>query len=160
MFVFFWYFLYFFCRVHVRLTGRVVIIVFTFPAVRGCIVASDIAALNLVIVKQGDSHLHGLTDNPIPRRLGPKRLDKIQKMSNLGKDDDPRDFIFRRQVKRKSGNRITKKLKIQVLFVYFYIFYLCLTVFGLSIVFWFHLICLYRLCVDCKWFLLILRRDW
>lgn len=86
-------------------------------AVRGCIVGPDIAALNLVIVKQGESHLSGLTDKPIPRRLGPKRVDKIRKMFNLNKDDDPRDFVVRRKVTTKNGNKITKKPKIQVEFI-------------------------------------------
>lgn len=82
-------------------------------AVRGCIIGPDIAALNLIIVKQGDNHLSGLTDKPIARRLGPKRVDKIRKMFNLSKEDDPRDYVVRRKVTTKNGNKITKKPKIQ-----------------------------------------------
>lgn len=37
-------------------------------SVRGCIVASDIAVLALVIVKQGEGEIPGLTDNILPKR--------------------------------------------------------------------------------------------
>jgi len=82
-------------------------------AVRGCIVGSDIAALSLIIVKRGEQDLTGLTDVEIPRRLGPKRVDKIKKMFNLTKDDDVRDYIVRRKVKSESGKVRIKKPKIQ-----------------------------------------------
>ncbi len=88
-------------------------------AVRGCIVGADIAVLSLVIVKRGVADLPGLTDVEVPRRLGPKRVDKIRKMFNLTKEDDPRDYIVRRKVKTKSGKVIIKKPKIQVFFVLF-----------------------------------------
>jgi len=82
-------------------------------SVRGCIIATDIAVLSLIIVKNGEQPLPGLTDVQIPRRLGPKRVDKIRKMFNLTKEDDPRDYIVRRKVKTKTGNHIIKKPKIQ-----------------------------------------------
>lgn len=82
-------------------------------SVRGCIVGPDIAALNLTIVKRGEQDLPGITDAKTPRRLGPKRVGKIVKMFNLSKTDDVRNYVVRRQVKTKSGNRITKKPKIQ-----------------------------------------------
>jgi len=82
-------------------------------AVRGCIVGPDLAVLSLVIVKRGEQDLPGLTDVEIAKRLGPKRVDKIKKMFNLTKDDDPRDYVVRRHVKTKNGNHITKKPKIQ-----------------------------------------------
>ena len=49
-------------------------------SVRGCIVGPDMAALSLVVVKQGEQDLPGLTDDSVPRRLGPKRANKIRKM--------------------------------------------------------------------------------
>jgi small subunit ribosomal protein S6e len=52
-------------------------------SVRGCIVGSDIAVLNLVIVKKGEQEISGVTDSSIPRRLGPKRANKIRKLFNL-----------------------------------------------------------------------------
>lgn len=82
-------------------------------SVRGCIVGPDIASLSLVIVKRGEQDLPGLTDTKIPRRLGPKRVGKIVKMFNLSKDDDVRDYVVRRKVVTKSGNKLTKKPKIQ-----------------------------------------------
>jgi len=81
--------------------------------VRGCIVGSDIAALSVIIVKRGEQDLSGLTDVEIPRRLGPKRVDKIKKMFNLTKDDDVRDYIVRRKVKSEGGKVRIKKPKIQ-----------------------------------------------
>eukprot|EP00486_Rosalina_sp_Unknown_P001190 CAMPEP_0201565056 /NCGR_PEP_ID=MMETSP0190_2-20130828/3882_1 /ASSEMBLY_ACC=CAM_ASM_000263 /TAXON_ID=37353 /ORGANISM="Rosalina sp." /LENGTH=282 /DNA_ID=CAMNT_0047982061 /DNA_START=113 /DNA_END=961 /DNA_ORIENTATION=+ len=82
-------------------------------AVRGCIVGPDIASLSLTIVKRGEADLPGLTDVKVPRRLGPKRVGKICKMFNLSKDDDVRDYVVRRKVVTKNGNKITKKPKIQ-----------------------------------------------
>eukprot|EP00483_Globobulimina_turgida_P001554 UN01556 len=82
-------------------------------SVRGCIVGPDIAALNLTIVKRGEADLPGLTDTINPRRLGLKRVGKICKMFNLSRHDDVRDYVVRRTVVTKSGNKITKKPKIQ-----------------------------------------------
>lgn len=82
-------------------------------AVRGCIVSPDIAVLSLVIVKPGDAVLPGLTDKNVPRRLGPKRVDRIRKMFNLSKEDDPRNYIVRRKVVRADKKTLIKKPKIQ-----------------------------------------------
>lgn len=82
-------------------------------AVRGCIVGPDIAALSLTIVKRGEQDLPGLTDVINPRRLGPKRVDKIRKMFNLTPQDDVRDYVVRRKVVTKNGNKMSKKPKIQ-----------------------------------------------
>ena len=57
-------------------------------SVRGCIVAADLAVLSLVVVKQGDGEVAGLTDVTHPKRLGPKRATKIRKFFGLNKDDD------------------------------------------------------------------------
>ena len=46
-------------------------------SVRGCIVGNDIAVLALSVVKQGDADIPGLTDNVLPKRLGPKRATKV-----------------------------------------------------------------------------------
>lgn len=85
-------------------------------SVRGCIVASDIAVLSLVIVKQGDNDIPGLTDTAIPKRLGPKRATKIRKFFNLSKEDDVRKYVIRREVKSKKkegAKTYTKAPKIQ-----------------------------------------------
>ena len=68
-------------------------------SVRGCIVGPDIAVLSLVIVKQGENEIPGLTDNVLPKRLGPKRATKIRKFFNLSKEDDVRKYVVRREVK-------------------------------------------------------------
>jgi len=68
-------------------------------SVRGCIVGPDIAVLSLVIVKQGEQDIPGLTDIVLPKRLGPKRATKIRKFFNLGKKDDVRKYVVRREVK-------------------------------------------------------------
>jgi small subunit ribosomal protein S6e len=84
--------------------------------VRGCIVGPDIAVLSLVIVKQGDSDVPGLTDVVLPKRLGPKRATKIRKFFNLTKEDDVRKYVVRREVvsKKKEGAKpYTKAPKIQ-----------------------------------------------
>merc|ERR1712219_96759 len=47
------------------------------------------------------------------RRLGPKRVGKIMKMFNLTWKDDVNDYVVRRKVVTKSGNKILKKPKIQ-----------------------------------------------
>ncbi|OBZ65508.1 40S ribosomal protein S6 [Grifola frondosa] len=39
-------------------------------SVRGCIVGPDIAVLSLVVVKQGENEIPGLTDTVLPKRLG------------------------------------------------------------------------------------------
>jgi small subunit ribosomal protein S6e len=67
-------------------------------SVRGCIVGPDIAVLSLVVVKQGDNPIPGLTENVLPKRLGPKRATKIRRFFNLGKQDDVRQFVVRRSV--------------------------------------------------------------
>merc|ERR1712157_518975 len=72
-------------------------------SVRGCIVDSNLAVLNLVIVKKGDNDIPGLTDRVVPRRLGPKRAGKIRKLFNLTKEDDVTQYIIRRPIPTKEG---------------------------------------------------------
>ncbi|KAG5640945.1 hypothetical protein DXG03_006555, partial [Asterophora parasitica] len=85
-------------------------------SVRGCIVGPDIAVLSLVIVKQGEQEIPGLTDNVLPKRLGPKRATKIRRFFNLGKEDDVRKYVVRREVKsakKEDAKPYTKAPKIQ-----------------------------------------------
>ncbi len=74
-------------------------------SVRGCIVGPDIAVLSVVIVKQGENEIPGLTDVVLPKRLGPKRATKIRRFFNLTKEDDVRKYVVRREVvsKKKEG---------------------------------------------------------
>merc|ERR1711962_1300331 len=71
-------------------------------SVRGCIVDGNLAVLNLAIVKKGDAEIPGLTDNTIPRRLGPKR---VRKMFNLAKDDDVCQYVIRRPLPLNEGKK-------------------------------------------------------
>jgi len=84
-------------------------------SVRGCIVDANISALALVVVKKGDGEIEGLTDNVIPRRLGPKRASKIRKLFNLSKEDDVRKYVIRRTIAPKEGKTktISKAPRIQ-----------------------------------------------
>ncbi|SGY84373.1 BQ5605_C009g05693 [Microbotryum silenes-dioicae] len=84
-------------------------------SVRGCIVGADIRALALVVVKQGESDIPGLTDTVLPKRLGPKRATKIRRFFNLEKTDDVRKFVIRREVvpKKEGAKPYTKAPKIQ-----------------------------------------------
>jgi len=85
-------------------------------SIRGCIVGPDIAVLSLVIVKQGEADIPGLTDTVLPKRLGPKRATKIRKFFNLSKEDDVRKYVVRREVKsqkKADAKPYTKAPKIQ-----------------------------------------------
>ncbi|KAI5799838.1 ribosomal protein S6e [Geopyxis carbonaria] len=84
-------------------------------SVRGCIVGADLAVLSLVVVKQGEGEVAGLTDVTHPKRLGPKRATKIRKFFGLTKDDDVRKFVIRREVQPKGEGKkaYTKAPKIQ-----------------------------------------------
>lgn len=72
-------------------------------SVRGSIVGPDIAVLALAIVKTGETPIQGLTDDKKPRRLGPKRANKIRKLFNLKKEDDVKRYVIRREVAKKEG---------------------------------------------------------
>ena len=92
-------------------------------SVRGCIVGPDLSVLSVVIVKQGDDDLPGLTDVTHPKRLGPKRASKIRKFFNLTKEDDVRKFVIRREVQPKNADKkpYTKAPKIQRLGILIYL---------------------------------------
>uniref|UniRef100_A0A061R964 40S ribosomal protein S6 n=1 Tax=Tetraselmis sp. GSL018 TaxID=582737 RepID=A0A061R964_9CHLO len=84
-------------------------------SVRGCVVSPDLSVLNLVIVKQGEQPLPGLTDREVPRMRGPKRASHIRKLFNLSKDDDVRKYVntYRRTFTSPSGKTHSKAPKIQ-----------------------------------------------
>merc|ERR1740129_1448212 len=74
-------------------------------SVRGCIVDGNLAVLSMAIVKKGEAEIPGLTDNTIPRRLGPKRASKIRKLFNLTKDDDVCQYVIKRPLPAKEGKK-------------------------------------------------------
>merc|ERR1719231_1368501 len=80
-------------------------------SVRGCIVSSDLSVLNLVVVGKGE--IPGLTDTVKPRRLGPKRASKIKSLFNLGKEDDVRQYVIKRQIVKDGKKPYYKAPKIQ-----------------------------------------------
>ena len=82
-------------------------------SVRGCIVGADLAVLNLVVIKQGDAEIEGLTDTQVPVRLGPKRANKIRKLFALSKEDDVRKYVIARKFDNKKGKQVVKAPKIQ-----------------------------------------------
>jgi len=71
-------------------------------SIRGCIVGPDLSVMSLILVKKGEKEIAGLTDEMKPRRLGPKRANKIRKLFNLTKEEDVRKFVVRREVKKTS----------------------------------------------------------
>jgi len=80
-------------------------------SVRGCIVSSDIAALNLIVTKKGEKDIEGLTTVVKPRTLGPKRASKIRKLFNLKKHQDVRKYVIKHQVTlmKKSHPKMIKR---------------------------------------------------
>lgn len=82
-------------------------------SVRGCIVGNDISVLNLVVTQVGEKQIPGLTDDQVPRRLGPKRANNIRKLFNLTKDDDVRKYVIARTFTNKKGVTVRKAPKIQ-----------------------------------------------
>merc|ERR1712083_887678 len=62
-----------------------------------------------MIVRRGEGEIPGLTDNSIPRRLGPKRASKIRKLFNLSKEDDVRQYVIKRPLSGKEGKKPKSK---------------------------------------------------
>jgi len=85
-------------------------------SVRGAIVASDLSALALVIIKRGPTDVAGLTDaaSDKPSTRGPKRANNIRKIYGLNKKDDVRPFVVTKVIKRADGKKDrVKRPKIQ-----------------------------------------------
>jgi len=81
--------------------------------VRGCVLAGDIAVINVTISKLGEQPIEGVTDTTAPRRLGPKRANHIRKLFNLSRADDVRKFVVRRRVTKAGKKDRFKAPKIQ-----------------------------------------------
>merc|ERR1719234_3032979 len=78
-------------------------------SVRGCIVDGNMSVIAMTIVRKGEGEIPGLTDNTVPRRLGPKRASKIRKLFNLSKEDDVRQYVIKTPKPLKEGK--TQKYK-------------------------------------------------
>merc|ERR1712066_656598 len=74
-------------------------------SVRGCIVDGNMSVIAMTIVRKGEGEIPGLTDNTIPRRLGPKRASKIRKLFNLSKEDDVCQYVIKRPLPSKEGKK-------------------------------------------------------
>ena len=84
-------------------------------SVRGCIIGQDLAAINLVLVKKGEGEIPKLTDTTVPRRLGPKRANKIRKLfglekhsDNIGVKNPVKKTVYRFDVCKAVVKRVTK----------------------------------------------------
>eukprot|EP00657_Telonema_sp_P-1_P009379 TRINITY_DN3568_c0_g1_i2.p1 TRINITY_DN3568_c0_g1~~TRINITY_DN3568_c0_g1_i2.p1 ORF type:complete len:255 (-),score=107.89 TRINITY_DN3568_c0_g1_i2:194-958(-) len=82
-------------------------------ALRGCILNHDIAVLNVVVMKDGEQPIKGVTDTSAPRRLGPKRASAIRKVFGLNRDEDVRQIVIRRKVSKAGKKDRYKAAKIQ-----------------------------------------------
>merc|ERR1711920_676148 len=82
-------------------------------SVRGCEVSPEIAALNLVIVKEGYIPIPGLTDTEIPNLHGPKRATKLRKLLHLSKEDDIIANVREATLGRSHDTEKKKFVKIQ-----------------------------------------------
>merc|ERR1712066_100417 len=60
-------------------------------------------------MKQGDAEIPGLTDKIIPRRLGPKRANKIRALFNLDKEDDVTKYVIRRNLEANDKHKARSK---------------------------------------------------
>jgi len=78
-------------------------------SVRGCIVDQNMSVVSTVIVKKGDAEIPGLTDKIIPRRLGPKRANKIRALFNLDKEDDVTKYVIRRNLEANDKHKARSK---------------------------------------------------
>ena len=70
----------------------------------------DISALSLVVTQKGEADIPGLTDVQVPKRLGPKRANKIRALFHLTKEDDVRKYVIRREVPSKKEGKTNSKV--------------------------------------------------
>jgi len=82
-------------------------------SVRGCIVSSELAVLNLVVVQKGEKDIAGVTDKQQPRRHGPKRASHIRRLFNLSKEDDVRAYNIKRKIVKDGQKPYYKRPQIQ-----------------------------------------------
>ncbi|XP_042853542.1 LOW QUALITY PROTEIN: 40S ribosomal protein S6-like [Panthera tigris] len=82
-------------------------------SVQGYAVDTNLSVLNLVIVKNGEKDIPGLTDAPVPCCLGPKRARRIRKLLSLFKEDDVRQCVVMGLLNKEGKKPRTKAPKIQ-----------------------------------------------
>merc|ERR1712003_285168 len=78
-------------------------------SVRGCIVGQDIAVLNLVVTQVGANTVEGLTNDSVPRRLGPKRANKAEKMNSVLRNKEEaaayKKLVAQRNAEKREARR-------------------------------------------------------
>jgi small subunit ribosomal protein S6e len=89
-------------------------------SVRGCIVGADLRTLHIKIIQKGEKDIEGITETDVPRRLGPKRANKIRKLFKLAKHSDnikvkgkgkkEKKVVDSQDVRRYISKRITKEI--------------------------------------------------
>ena len=82
-------------------------------SIAGCIVFSETAVLNLILVKKGEKDIEGLTNKSMPILRGPKRASKIAKLFKLSIFDNIKSHVIPRKVKKEGSDKvIIKKPKV------------------------------------------------
>ena len=73
------------------------------------------------MVKQGEPEVPGLTDNVLPKQLGPKRVTRIRSLFDLGKEDGVGKYMVRREVKSAKQEGARPHTKVQALFTAYHL---------------------------------------
>ena len=82
-------------------------------SVRGCIISNEIAVVSMIILKEGENPIEGLTDRVVECSHLPKRATKLRQMFNIPKDADIARFI-KDQIKANAGTEKVKYPRIKV----------------------------------------------
>lgn len=82
-------------------------------SVRGCIISSEIAVVSMVIFREGEKPIEGLTDRVVECSHLPKRASKLRKLFNIPKDADIVEFI-KEQIRNNSDSEKIRYPRIKV----------------------------------------------
>lgn len=82
-------------------------------AVRGCIISNEIVVVSMVILKEGDKPIEGVTDRVVECSHLPKRATKLRKMFGIPKEANIVEFI-RDMIKKNAGSEKVKYPRIRV----------------------------------------------
>eukprot|EP00866_Antonospora_locustae_P002403 jgi/Antlo1/2403/1195 len=77
-------------------------------SVRGCIISGEIAVVSMIILKEGEKPIEGLTDRVVECSHLPKRASKLRKLFNIPKDANIVEFI-KEQIRNNSDSE--KKIR-------------------------------------------------
>lgn len=82
-------------------------------SVRGCIISNEIAVVSMIILKEGESPIEGLTDHVVECSHLPKRATKLRRMFDIPKEADIVSFI-KDQIKTNANSDKVKYPRIRV----------------------------------------------